>query len=238
MARFESAQKHLMKFYSEKSDLYERLTKCEDREGRIIKNLLKDIDLKGKTVLDLGAGTGRFAFPLSSKAKQVYALDKTPEFLRILRRKVKAKRKRNIKALHGTFGKIPLPKESVDIACSFWAFPFHSTSWERDLKEIKRVLKPGGVISVMVTHYAGAEYQRLRKMFYPPGEKRGRKIHGWLLKKGFKRKSFNIRIAFGSPKGVKDICGEFFGREYIGYLLPKKRTGFDMRVSLCYWKKK
>ncbi len=46
-----------------------------DREKGEVKAILKHVDLKGKTVLDVGAGIGRLAFPLARYAKEVVAID-------------------------------------------------------------------------------------------------------------------------------------------------------------------
>ena len=45
-----------------------------------IKTILKNVNLKGKTILDIGAGIGRLSFPLSKFAKKVIALDKDKRF--------------------------------------------------------------------------------------------------------------------------------------------------------------
>lgn len=228
---------HLMGFYTKKPELYERLSRCEDPDNKILRTLFKDLDFKGKVVLDLGAGTGRFTLPIAGKARMVYALDMTEPLLKILRGKIRKRKAGNIKVLKGTFGRIPLPNESVDIITSFWSFPYHSPDLERDLREVKRVLKPGGRIALMDTHWEGEEYQRLRNVFYLPGKAKGKRMNAWLARKGFRRKGLTIRMEFFSRKGVEEICGSFFDRAWIGYLLAKNRTWFRNRVSLFYWRK-
>jgi 2-polyprenyl-3-methyl-5-hydroxy-6-metoxy-1,4-benzoquinol methylase len=45
----------------------------------------------GATLLEIGAGTGAFTFPLAQRASRVTALDYSPAMLRVLRRKLGAK---------------------------------------------------------------------------------------------------------------------------------------------------
>ena len=49
--------------------------KYYDVEQKEVKTILKHVDLKGKIVLDIGAGIGRLAFPLVRHAKEVVAID-------------------------------------------------------------------------------------------------------------------------------------------------------------------
>jgi len=51
-----------------------------DIENLEIKTILKNVRLKGKTILDIGAGIGRLSFPLSKHAKKIIALDKDKRF--------------------------------------------------------------------------------------------------------------------------------------------------------------
>ncbi|MBI4116651.1 methyltransferase domain-containing protein [Candidatus Pacearchaeota archaeon] len=46
-----------------------------------LKNILKYVNVRNKTVLDVGAGIGRLAFPLSKYAKEVIALDNGKRFM-------------------------------------------------------------------------------------------------------------------------------------------------------------
>lgn len=52
-----------------------------DPERIEVKTILNHVDLKGKTLLDIGTGIGRLAFPLAKCAKAVVALDKDKRFI-------------------------------------------------------------------------------------------------------------------------------------------------------------
>jgi len=55
--------------------------KYYDLENKEINEIIKSVNVKNKTILDIGAGIGRLAFPLSKYAKEVVALDKDKRFI-------------------------------------------------------------------------------------------------------------------------------------------------------------
>ena len=58
------------------------------------------------TVLDIGAGTGTWAFPLARRAASVTALDSSDSMLEVLRRKVAVEEVRNIDAMAGSWPEV------------------------------------------------------------------------------------------------------------------------------------
>ena len=232
------ALKHLMGFYTDKAELYEELSKREDYRNDVIKAVSKIVDLRGKTVLDLGTGTGRFALDLARKAKLVYAADTCKPMLRVLRRLLRSRGKRNVRVLHSTYSRIQLPRESVDVVVSVWSFPAHSKNWDKDLREVKRVLKPGGMM-VLLDNYHGGEYFRIKeKMPTPFFKDFNYDLHEWMRKQGFKRKVVSTLMNPGSKRNVERLCGPFFGYDLSTYLLARDKTCFEMKLSMFYWKKK
>jgi SAM-dependent methyltransferase len=66
--------------------------KYYDLEKKELKTILRNVNLKDKTLLDVGTGTGRLAFPLSKYSKKVIALDYDKRFKPYF----KAHRKKNV----------------------------------------------------------------------------------------------------------------------------------------------
>lgn len=94
------------------------------------------------TVLDVGAGTGKLTRLLVSAFDQVIAVEPADPMRRLL-----ASHCPEAKALAGTGQEIPLADASVDAV--FAAEAFHSFHNDRALREIARVLRPGGALIVM-----------------------------------------------------------------------------------------
>jgi len=105
--------------------------------------LRDDLALKaGKTVLDLGAGTGKFLPHLSATGALVIAVEPVPAMRAQL-----IERNPGIEAKPGTAEQIPLPDGAVDaIVC---AQAFHWFANSAALAEIHRVLKLGGALGLI-----------------------------------------------------------------------------------------
>ena len=233
---------HMNRIYTEKADIYDGLSKAQDYNKDVIKILFKTVGFGGKTVLDLGTGTGKLAIPLSRKAKKVYALDKSNFMLQILRKKIKSQKIKNIKTIRGEFNESGLKKESVDIIVSLWAFPFHSADWERDLKSIRRILKKNGKIILIDSIRTGESHKISAKIHDKKHENMFQefndKLHNWLKQKGFKRKKIiDIASDYRTKKNVEKYCAPFFGYEFTTYLLARNRKSYRTKLAMLIGEK-
>ena len=96
----------------------------------------------GKTAVDLGAGTGKFSKLLLATGARVVAVDPVMPMLERLRRDV-----RGVEAVVGNAEQIPLAAASVDaVLC---AQSFHWFATRAAVAEIRRILKPGGVLGLI-----------------------------------------------------------------------------------------
>ncbi|BBX71724.1 class I SAM-dependent methyltransferase [Mycolicibacterium psychrotolerans] len=94
------------------------------------------------TVLDLGAGTGKLTTRLVERGLDVVAVDPIPEMLELLSGSLP-----DTPALLGTAEDIPLADDSVDAVLVAQAW--HWFDPERALKEVARVLRPGGRLGLV-----------------------------------------------------------------------------------------
>ena len=105
--------------------------------------LLELTDFKNKTVLDIGAGTGRLAFAAAPLAKYVYASEPVDRMREFMREKAKMLKIDNVYVIDGTVENLAFPDESFDIAMSGHVI---GDDYDAELLEIERVTKPGGWI--------------------------------------------------------------------------------------------
>ena len=109
---------------------------------------------EGQTVLDLGSGGGFDVFQAGEKVKadgRVIGVDMTPEMLVKARKNIEQYRQRtgldNVEFRLGEIEYLPVPDASVDVVlsnCVINLSPDKPQVW----REIFRVLKPGGKVSV------------------------------------------------------------------------------------------
>ena len=93
-------------------------------------------------MLDLGAGTGKLTTRLVERGLDVVAVDPIPEMLELLSNSLP-----DTPALLGTAEEIPLPDDSVDAVLVAQAW--HWFDPERAVKEVARVLRPGGRLGLV-----------------------------------------------------------------------------------------
>jgi ubiquinone/menaquinone biosynthesis C-methylase UbiE len=108
---------------------------------------------KGMKVLDLGCGSGAFtpfiARTVGEKGK-VYALDIQADMLKQLENKLSKRENRdikNIKLIEGNAYELPFEDNSLDVV-NMVAVLQEIPDRYRALHEVKRVLKPGGILAV------------------------------------------------------------------------------------------
>lgn len=95
-----------------------------------------------RDVLDLGAGTGKLTTRLVERGLAVVAVDPIPEMLELLSNSLP-----DTPALLGTAEEIPLLDDSVDAVLVAQAWHWFDT--ERAVKEVARVLRPGGRLGLV-----------------------------------------------------------------------------------------
>jgi SAM-dependent methyltransferase len=123
------------------ADVYERAR--PEYPADAIAWLAERLDLRaGRTVLDLGAGTGKLTRALVPTGAHVIAVEPGEQMLAQLRRLLP-----DIEALVGGAEAIPLDDGSVDAATVGSAF--HWFRHDEAVPELHRVLRPGGAVALV-----------------------------------------------------------------------------------------
>ena len=105
---------------------------------------------EGETVLDLGSGAGADVLISARRVGdtgRAIGLDMTDEMLELARANAQSAGVENVEFLKGYIEEIPLPDESVDVVISNCVINL-SADKGRVLREVARVLRPGGRLAV------------------------------------------------------------------------------------------
>ena len=140
-----------MKRASEKKhwdEFWEASAELEDVYGtddRIVDNLARHMDLAGRTVLEVGAGTGRDADKIASRSAITYALDYSEKSLTLMSGSVR----HDVRIVCGDAFALPFSDKSFDVVYHQGLLEHFRNPGDM-LDEHIRVLKRGGTLLVDV----------------------------------------------------------------------------------------
>jgi 2-polyprenyl-3-methyl-5-hydroxy-6-metoxy-1,4-benzoquinol methylase len=129
------------------SEEFDRIARLTERMGgkggdAYDKYLLRRLPLQCESALDVGCGMGAFTRLLAERARQVTALDLSPQMIRLARERSG----NNINYLLGDFLKLSLPAESFDYIVSINTL--HHLPLAQTVEKMKGLLKPNGVLVI------------------------------------------------------------------------------------------
>ena len=206
------------KSYHNEAHIYERFSQLEDTPGKVL-DFLKQV-VKGKSILDLGCGTGKYLIPLAPLANAYCGLDISEDQLRIV--KSKGNGFDNVSFLCSSAESINLPDESVDAVISTWVLGtiLDEKRREKATREAERVLKRNGKI-FLVENDIGGEFEAIRGRY--PDIRRTKRYNDWLESRGFRPiKRFETYFEFDSVREAKQIFCSIWGKLAADKITDKK----------------
>lgn len=216
--------------FSSVADAYERGR--PDYAPAVVGALAAELGLPhGARVLDLAAGTGKLTRALLAGGLDVVAVEPQAAMRERLAGIVGAERVRD-----GTAENIPLPDASVDAVTV--ADGFHWFDQPKALREIRRVLRPGGGLAVLTTvpdwsgaswaHELGTMVQRVRPEHPyfdgPPWQEAVRADGGWTDPR-------EVRVTTSQPASPGGIVDYVASMSFVAALPDDERAEWLDKVA-------
>ena len=135
--------------------LYETENRALDPGGHVLAAMRAHAPWAGRTLLDLGCGSGYWLAGYADEAAQVIGVEPDPRLLPLA-----AARDPRVRVLRGSAEHIPLDDQSVDVVHARFAY-FFPPGCDAGLAEVMRVLRPGGALVVVGNDLRTGEFAGL-----------------------------------------------------------------------------
>jgi len=197
----------------------------------------------GKRSLDIGCGAGIFTLKLAELGfDEVIAVDISETMLRYLDKEARAKNL-NILTKKGDAYELPVESDSVDFVISVGLLECLDDHLKA-LKEIKRVLKPGGIASIRWVNRGGlwGTIEKIKRFIglqnepFVYNDSKKHEIEGLVRDAGLTMNKFDGMVClplFMFPWPLKQILSTVLLRTGIGYWIESKHLNESFYYSFC-----
>ena len=146
---------------------YEWLNICTDPDQRIESFINQIIQMDGKIVVDLGAGSGFHALRYSIVADHVYGIEPDPLLGKLMSKRFEANDCKNASYLQSGAEEIPLMNDSVDLVIARFTYFFGTPACIPGLLEVNRILRESGFFFIIDVDPDGGGYPGITRQVYP-----------------------------------------------------------------------
>jgi SAM-dependent methyltransferase len=209
------------------ADVYERARPEYPPEA--VAWIVDELDLReGRTVLDLGAGTGKLTRALVETGAHVIAVEPGEAMLVQLRAVLP-----DVEALRGGAEAIPLSDDSVDAITVGQAF--HWFRHDDAVPEMHRVLRPGGGVALIWNsrdpeHPLQQEISELIKPFIPPNRPHVRDSVPGLFASGLFAKPVERTFRFAQQVSVDGYAERIASVSFVAAAPAEERRELDRKL--------
>ena len=143
----QSHHQHVDKQFGDQAGAY--LSSAVHARGRDLERLNERLSAHPQArVLDLGCGAGHASFVAAQQVREVVAYDLSAQMLEVVQSTAQERGYTHLTTAQGYAESLPFPDSSFDIVISrYSAHHWHDVG--KALREVKRVLQPGGLVIFM-----------------------------------------------------------------------------------------
>jgi len=221
--------------YQSEAERYHALVSREDYQHNLLPAILTIDSFKGKTVLELGAGTGRLSGLITPFAEKLIAGDISHHMLAFAKIQLGYLPQRNWGLSLESHLALPFASSSADIILAGWSFCYAAIhidenwrgSLETALTEAERILKPGGKLILIESLGTGVEQPKAPDVLV--------KYLDYLNTHGFESAWVRTDYCFADKAEAEQLTRFFFGNDP----MPMQATDEGVIVPECtglWWK--
>jgi len=207
-------------------DLYEVENRALDPDGHVLAAMRARAPWAGRTLLDLGCGSGYWLGGYAGEAAEVIGVEPDPRLLPLA-----AARDPRARVLHGSAEHVPLRDQSVDVVHARFAY-FFPPGCDAGLAEVMRVLRPGGTLVVVGNDLRAGEFAELLRAaagaLVPGG---GEETDAWWAARGADRTTVRSRWRFSSRAEFEAVLRMEFPLKVADPWLAARRGALGLSYS-------
>jgi SAM-dependent methyltransferase len=197
-------------------DLYEVENAAIDPDGVVLAAMRELAPWAGRSLVDLGTGTGFWLPGYAAEASTVIGIEPDPDLRRMAGDRIAGIG--NAAVLPGSAEHLPFPDASVEVVHARFAY-FFGPGADAGLQEVRRVLRPGGSLVVVDNDYAHGEFADLLRSAtegnasFDPGA-----IDRWWREQGARRVDVLSQWRFDTAADLAAVLRNEFRSEADGWL--------------------
>lgn len=231
MSRPESIENRWDILYRDYPEVYEAFSTVPYRPT-VYDQLREIIDLRGKYIADIGAGTGSSTLALAQSARQVFGIEREPAMLREAQQKAREEKAARVTFLCGDALAIPLADNSVDLVTAITLALYPPEQYRGFIREGLRVAQ-GAVVYLGIPPgwYGGDLYDVIEDV-----EKVDDQVDRIFIEEfQFAYQDIFSEQEYGSVERIVSLYGFIFGRKAIEYLKKEGKTSIRWKFRV-YWR--
>jgi SAM-dependent methyltransferase len=212
---------------------YEVENRAADPDGRIEAAMTAIAPWDGRTVLDVGCGTGYHLPTFAAAASSVVGVEPHADLVALARRRTRSLA--NVTVTHGTAQSLPLPSGSVDVAHARWAY-FFGPGCEPGLAELERVVRRGGTAFVIDNDASRSTFGAWFRRGYPHLEPPEVIERFWSMR-GWTRTPIDMGWRFSSRADLEAVVRIEFPPDVAESIL-RHHEGVEVDYAVNLWSKR
>ena len=231
MTRPESIENRWDILYRDYPEVYEAFSNTP-YHPTVYEQLPGIIELSGKSIADVGAGTGSSSLALARFARQVIGIEREAAMLRLAREKARIEGAEHVTFLSGDALALPLADDSVDLVTGITLALYPPDQYRDFIREGLRVARgPVVYVGIPPGWYGGDLYEVIEDV-----EKVDDEVDRIFLEEfHFAYQDIFSDQDYGTLEHIVSTYGFIFGRKAIEVLKREKKTSICWKFRV-YWR--